>query len=81
MFVEYHNKLNDPVKQQCSRVVVYDIANNPISVTIELAEGMYVTKHAGESDFNETLDMLGITRINVDVVGKKDLVDPRNIQI
>lgn len=62
MRVETHNKLRDPQIIYASRVVVYDALDNPVSVTVEVENGVIITSHAGDPDFNRILRELGIDK-------------------
>ncbi|GAG67444.1 unnamed protein product, partial [marine sediment metagenome] len=61
MYVETHNKLGNPRRIECTRVVIRDVQfNNPIAVIIEHTPGQFWIAQAGEEKFQRALDLMGI---------------------
>jgi hypothetical protein len=75
MIAEIHDKLSNPRRVQCSRVVIRDVFDNPIVIVLEHAPGQYFYKCAGEPGFDRTLDALGIKETVV-----SEVLDPAQVQ-
>lgn len=74
MIVELHNKFQDPMSIEASRVVVYDEFDNPIAVVVQIDKGHYIVSHAGNNGFKEVLRDLGINKtLIIDTIDTKDI--------
>jgi hypothetical protein len=62
MYVEIHDHLGNPLRIPATRVVVYDDYGNPLSLTIQRAPGWVQSTHAGDANYEELLEELGIRR-------------------
>lgn len=62
MKVELHNHLGRPQVIECTRLVVLDAYDNPISVSIEYQRDLIITSHVGQHDFHNLLRQCGITK-------------------
>ncbi len=60
MKIELHDRLGNIQTINATRIVCYDMYNNPISVTVEVDAGIIIALTAEHEDFNETLKNLGI---------------------
>lgn len=65
MRLEFHNKLMQPQSVEATRVVVYDVLDNPISVAVETDEGIIIAETVSPQnarEFNSILKSLGINK-------------------
>lgn len=62
MQVEYHNKMGNVRKTECTRTIVYDDVGNPILVAFKYQSGVCYASCVGQKDFNNILKMLGIDK-------------------
>jgi len=62
MRIEAHNAFGKPIKQEITRVVVYDDLDNPILVAMKYAQGMCYAGRVGDTEFQKVLAMLGINK-------------------
>ena len=65
MYIEIHDRLGSARRIQCTRVVVCDDFDNPISLSVEYEPGMIISTTAEHPDFNRTLYNLGINKVVV----------------
>lgn len=74
MYVEIHDQLRQTTRVDATRVVIYDIFDNPIAVVVEIESGQYIAVTASHKKFNEILTAMGITKtVIVDHLNAKDL--------
>jgi hypothetical protein len=77
MIVEIHNKMGNPQRIECSRVVIKDIYDSPIVVILEHAPGQYYYKAVGEDGFEQALRALGIEGTTVaEVIDTRGVASP-----
>jgi len=62
MIVEHHNKFEEPVREEASRVVIYDDNGTPVAFAIQLKPGHIRFCSISDSDFNEQLSMHGLAQ-------------------
>jgi|GEM_PF-3488101 len=62
MRIEFHNGLTQPTSAEVTRVVVYDMYNNPVSLAVEIDNGVIITSTAEHPDFNTLLQSMGINK-------------------
>lgn len=62
MRIEAHDKFGRPIKQEITRLVVYDDFDNPISVSLKYSQGLCYTGTVNCPEFNNILKMLGIDK-------------------
>ena len=62
--VEVHNNLKDPRQLEATRVVVYDVHDNPVAFVVQSAEDPRICMAAtcDHKDFNRMLNVLGISQ-------------------
>ena len=66
MHIEVHDKLGNPQRIEVTRVVVYDIKDNPIALAVETDPGVIITANADDKgEFNHMLRALGISRTTI----------------
>lgn len=62
MKLEIHNHLGRPQVIEATRVVVLDKYDNPVSVSLEVSDGLIVTTHIEDPGFHNLIRDLGITK-------------------
>lgn len=78
MYVEIHDHLGKPLRVNATRVVVYDDYGNPLSMTVVKNANWVQSAHAGDDNFEELLEELGIRRtVVVTEFDVKRLTPPR----
>lgn len=60
MRIEAHDHMGNVIKQDVTRVVVYDDMNNPIMVALKYAPRMCYVGKVGDADFQRVLTVLNI---------------------
>jgi len=62
MKIEFHSNLGHAQTVDVSRVVVYDMHDNPVALAVEVELGVILAATAEHSDFNEMLKALGLSK-------------------
>ena len=62
MYIEAYDHLGNPVRIPVTRVVVYDDQGNPVCLTVQRGPAWLQSSHAGDKNFPEMLEQLGIRR-------------------
>lgn len=62
MYVELHDRLNRVMRLPVSRVVVYDLFDNPIALAINMEGAHYIVAKATDKSFKSILKSLGIDK-------------------
>lgn len=74
MIAEFHNRLGDPQRQSCTRLVVYDSKENIIACFLELADGTEDVRIIGQPGFEQALTHLGVRQTAVvETIHREDL--------
>ena len=62
MRIEFHNGFMQPTSVEVTRVVVYDMHDNPVSLAVEVDDGVIIASTADHPDFNSLLRSMGIDK-------------------
>lgn len=62
MRVELHDNLRQPLSLQATRLVVYDLYDNPIAVVVQMEDNRYVAATCANPSFEKILKSLGINK-------------------
>lgn len=62
MKLAIHNHLGSPQIIEATRIVVLDKFDNPVSVSMEIEDGLIITSHIEDPNFHNILRDLGINK-------------------
>jgi hypothetical protein len=77
--LELHDRLGQPIRLDCTRVVLRDDLGNPVMVALKVAQGVIYCSKAGDKDFLSILKEFGIS--DTLIVTDAQLVKPPEIMI
>jgi len=65
MILETHNKLGEPKKIECTRLLVRHANGTPIMAAMQMSPEQIWTTHCGEANFDQVLRAMGLKEIVV----------------